>query len=88
MNILRFFVKPKSASTARERLQVLLAHERASVGGNDLVALLRDEILAVISKHVKVDSNKVYVKLERGATVSTLEVDVQIPFDRGHKRAA
>ncbi len=88
MNILRFFVKPKSASTARERLQVLLAHERASVGGNDLVALLRDEILAVISKHVKVDSNKVYVKLERGATVSTLEVDVQIPFDRGQKRAA
>ncbi|MAZ15206.1 cell division topological specificity factor MinE [Oricola sp.] len=88
MNILRFFVKPKSASTARERLQVLLAHERASVGGNDLVALLRDEILAVISKHVKVDSNKVYVKLERGAQVSTLEVDVQIPFDRGQKRAA
>lgn len=88
MNILRFFVKPKSASTARERLQVLLAHERASVGGNDLVALLRDEILAVISKHVKVDSNKVYVKLERGTTVSTLEVDVQIPFDRGQKRAA
>ena len=88
MNILRFFVKPKSASTARERLQVLLAHERASVGGNDLVALLRDEILAVISKHVKVDSNKVYVKLERGTNVSTLEVDVQIPFDRGQKRAA
>ena len=88
MNILRFFVKPKSASMARERLQVLLAHERASVGGNDLVALLRDEILAVISKHVKVDSNKVYVKLERGANVSTLEVDVQIPFDRGQKRAA
>ena len=58
------------------------------MGGNDLVALLRDEILAVISKHVKVDSNKVYVKLERGANVSTLEVDVQIPFDRGQKRAA
>jgi cell division topological specificity factor len=70
MNIFRLFVKPKSASTARERLQVLLAHERASVGGNDLVALLRDEILAVISKHVKVDDNKVYVKLERGTSMS------------------
>jgi cell division topological specificity factor len=87
MKILRFFVKPKSASTARERLQVLLAHERASVGGNDLVAILRDEILAVISKHVKVDDNKVYVKLERGAQVSTLEVDVQIPFDTNRRAA-
>lgn len=87
MNILRFFVKPKSASTARERLQVLLAHERASVGGNDLVAILRDEILAVISKHVKVDDNKVYVKLERGPQVSTLEVDVQIPFDTNRRAA-
>lgn len=88
MNIFRLFVKPKSASTARERLQVLLAHERASVGGNDLVAVLRDEILAVIAKHVKVDDNKVYVKLERGMHVSTLEVDVQIPFDTNCRRAA
>jgi cell division topological specificity factor len=87
MNIFRLFVKPKSASTARERLQVLLAHERASVGGNDLVTILRDEILAVISKHVHVDDNKVYVKLERGVHVSTLEVDVQIPFDT-RRRAA
>ena len=41
MNLFRFFSKPQSAPAARERLQVLLAHERASTGGSDLVAKLR-----------------------------------------------
>ncbi len=44
MSIFSFFKKQSSAPTARERLQVLLAHERASVGQSDLVALLREEI--------------------------------------------
>ena len=45
MNILRFLGRRKSASAARERLQVLLAHERASMGGTDLVEILRKEII-------------------------------------------
>jgi cell division topological specificity factor len=63
---------------ARERLQVLLAHERAS-SGTDLVALLREEILAVIAKHVQVDQDKVHVKMDRDEDVSILEIDVEIP---------
>jgi cell division topological specificity factor len=65
---------------ARERLQVLLAHERSSTG-TDLVALLREEILAVIAKHVQVDADKVRVKLDREEHVSILEIDVEIPRD-------
>jgi cell division topological specificity factor len=80
MNIFRFFSKQSSAPTARERLQVLLAHERASAGHSDLVALLREEILAVIAKHVQVDRDKVNVKMDRGEHVSTLEVDIEIPL--------
>lgn len=80
MSIFRFFNKQTSAPTARERLQVLLAHERASVGHSDLVALLREEILAVIAKHVQVDGDKVIVKMDRGENVSTLEVDIEIPL--------
>lgn len=80
MSIFRFFNKPTSAPTARERLQVLLAHERASVGHSDLVAKLREEILAVIAKHVQVDGDKVSVKMDRGENVSTLEVDIEIPL--------
>lgn len=81
MNILRLFSRPASAPAARERLQVLLAHERASVGGSDLVTVLRDEILAVIARHMQIDADRVSVRMERGAQVSTLAVDVEIPFD-------
>ncbi|MDZ5696030.1 MULTISPECIES: cell division topological specificity factor MinE [Phyllobacteriaceae] len=87
MNIFRLFGKQASAPTARDRLQVLLAHERASVGDSDLVALLREEILAVIAKHVKVDGEKVNVQMERGDKVSTLEIDVEIPLDARVKAA-
>ena len=87
MNFLRLFSRSQSAPAARERLQVLLAHERASTGGSDLVTKLRDEILQVISKHMQIDEDKVSVKIERGAQVSTLEVDIEIPFDAGKKAA-
>ena len=49
MNVLSFFHRPRSAPVARERLQLLLAHERsASDGDSDLLEVLRDEILQVI----------------------------------------
>ena len=87
MNLRRFFSRSQSAPAARERLQVLLAHERASAGGPDLVTKLRDEILRVISKHMQIDDDKVTVRMERGPQVSTLAVDVEIPFDAGKKAA-
>jgi cell division topological specificity factor len=87
MNLLRFFSRPQqSAPAARDRLQVLLAHERASSGGSDLVTKLRDEILRAIAKHVQIDDDKVSVKMERGDKVSTLEVDIEIPFDAAKKK--
>ncbi len=88
MNIFRFFSRSPSAPAARERLQVLLAHERAAVGDSDLVTKLRDEILAVIARHMQIDDEKVSVKMERGAQVSTLVVDVEIPFEAASKKKA
>ena len=79
MSIFNLFRKQKSAPLARERLQVLLAHERNGVG-NELVALLREEILAVIAKHVQIDSDKVHVKMDSDEHVSVLEIDVEIPL--------
>ena len=79
MNLLNLFSRRATAPVARDRLQILLAHERTIAGGSDLVALLREEILAVIKKHVTVDAEKVQVKMERGAAMSTLEVDIEIP---------
>ena len=64
---------------ARERLQILLAHERSLRGQPDLLGVLREEILAVVSRHVVLDPDKVIVKMERGESVSTLEVDIELP---------
>jgi cell division topological specificity factor len=74
-----FFARRGSAPVARERLQILLAHERAAGGTSDLVAVLQEEILQVIARHVAVERDKVRVKLDRGAAMSTLEVDIEIP---------
>jgi len=81
MSIFDLFKKQKSAPQARERLQVLLAHERSSIGQSDLVTILREEILAVISKHVQLDADKVHVKLDRDKTMSLLEIDVELPLN-------
>lgn len=80
MSIFSLFRKQQSAPMARERLQVLLAHERSSMG-TDLVAVLREEILAVIAKHVQVDADRVKVKMDRDEHMSILEIDVEIPLD-------
>ena len=80
MGLLRLLSRRKtSAPVARERLQILLAHERGLRGQPDLLGLLREEILAVVSKHVKLDPDKVIVRMDRGKLVSTLEVDIEVP---------
>jgi cell division topological specificity factor len=79
MNLLSFFQRGRSAPIARDRLQVLLAHERALSGRSDLVAVLQQEILAVIAKHVAIDRDKVSVRFDRGERVSTLEIDIEMP---------
>lgn len=70
---------PASAPIARERLQILLAHERGLRGQPDLLMLLREEILGAVSRHVALDPEKVMVRMERGRNVSTLEVDIELP---------
>jgi cell division topological specificity factor len=80
MNLLRLISgRNASAPVARERLQILLAHERGLRGQPELLELLRAEILAAVSRHVVLDLEKVVVKMDRGKQVSTLEVDIEVP---------
>jgi cell division topological specificity factor len=80
MSLFAFLSKRSSAPVARERLQILLAHERAMTSGkSDLAAVLKDEILEVIARHFPIDRDKIQVKLDRGREVSTLEIDVEMP---------
>jgi cell division topological specificity factor len=81
------FLRPvSSAPVARERLQILLEYERNLVSQTDLIAVLREEILAVVSRHVTVDPDKVQISVDRGAKFSILAVDIQIP-NRSRKAA-
>ena len=83
MSMFRLFRRKGSAPVARERLQILLAHERGVRGASDLLAILREEILAVIEKHVSIERDNVQIKMDRGEQVSTLEIDVEIPNSAG-----
>jgi cell division topological specificity factor len=97
MNVLRFFQRRTStpvtepsgsAAAARDRLKVLVSHERAAITQSRLVDLLREEILAVIAKHLPVERDKVQVKMEGSEGVSTLAIDIEIPAPSGPKVAA
>jgi cell division topological specificity factor len=80
MNLMSFFARRTSAPVARERLQILLAHERVLVSGEpDLVAVLREQILALVARHVSVDQDRVRVQMNRDSAVSTLEIELELP---------
>ena len=79
MSFFGMFRRGGSAPVARERLQILLAHERTVAGESDLVVVLREEILAVIARRVKVEFDNVNVRMNCGDAISTLTVDVEIP---------
>jgi len=83
MSMFEWFRRKGSAPVARERLQILLAYERTARGQSDLLATLREEILALVARHVSVEYDNVQIKMDRGDTVSTLEIDIEIPNSKG-----
>jgi cell division topological specificity factor len=87
MRIVNLFRRPGTAPVARDRLQILLSHERAARDQPDLVAILREEILAAIAKHVAVERDNIQVRMDRGATVTMVEIGVDIPHSAGILRA-
>ena len=88
MKVFDLFRHRGSAPVARERLQILLSHERAARGQTDLLGLLRGHILAAVAKHVSIGHDNVHVQMDRGAAVSTLEINVEIPHATAHAAAA
>jgi cell division topological specificity factor len=74
--------KKKSATVARERLQIILAHERAGRGGPDYLPALQQELIAVISKYVSVNQDDIKVSLDRQDDYDVLEVNIVLPEAR------
>jgi cell division topological specificity factor len=70
---------------ARERLQILLEYERSQT---DLISMLREEILAVVGRHVGIDPNEVQIRVDRGAKFSIVALDIPIPNKRRITAAA
>ena len=75
-----FWRRPKpTAPAARERLQILLAHERAGTSQPDYLPQLHRDILAAIGKYIEIDQDKISVEFENTGSVSMLEVNVELP---------
>ncbi|MBP7605999.1 MAG: cell division topological specificity factor MinE [Giesbergeria sp.] len=73
--------KRKTASVARERLQIILAHERSGRGSAkpDYLPALQRELLAVISKYVSINAEDLKVHFERQDNLEVLEVKIELP---------
>ncbi len=79
MSLFGWFNRGSTAPVARERLKMMLAHERVAGTHSQLLAVLQEEILAVIARHMQIDRDKVIVKLDQGDEVNTLEIDIEMP---------
>jgi cell division topological specificity factor len=86
MSFLSFLLgeKKKTASVAKERLQIILAHERTgrSAIRPDYLPALQRELIAVISKYVAINPEHIKVNLERQDTLDVLEVKIELPEAR------
>ena len=82
MSFLSFLLgeKKKSAAVAKERLQIILAHERGlNARRPDYLPQLQRELLAVISKYVSINPDDIKVHMERQDDLEVLEVKIELP---------
>jgi cell division topological specificity factor len=83
MSFLSFFLgeKKKTASVAKERLQIILAHERSgrNAAEPDYLPALQKELVAVIGKYIKINPDDIKVQLERQDDLEVLEVKIELP---------
>jgi cell division topological specificity factor len=82
MSLLQFFKSNKcndSATVAKERLQILVAHERLGRNGHDFLPAMKQDIMKVIEKYFQVTDNSISVRLDNEGDYSMLEVNVQLP---------
>lgn len=81
MNFFDYFTRKKSptASIAKERLQVIIAHERSKRKQPDYLPAMQQEIMDVIKKYVEIDMDAIDVQLENDGNCSVLELNVTLP---------
>lgn len=72
--------KKKSANVAKERLQIIVAHQRNERNAPDYLPQMKKDILEVIRKYVEINVDQVSVQLEKkDDALSVLELNVTLP---------
>jgi cell division topological specificity factor len=75
-----FGEKKKTAAIAKNRLAILIAHERdPNSGRTDYIPAMKDELLQVISKYVKVNPSDINIQFSKQDTYEVMEVNVVLP---------
>ena len=73
--------QPSSREAAKQRLQLVLVHDRNQIEPG-MLELIKDEIIAVISKHIDIDRNNVQVNFTEGDRESRLVADIPLSSKR------
>jgi len=81
MSLLDYFkiTKPNSAKVAKERLQILIAHERNARNQPSYLPALQQELLKVIQKYIKVDQDAISINFDSDDEQETLELNIVLP---------
>ena len=81
MRIFDYFrtTKKETASIAKERLQIIVAHERSQRNQPDYLPKLQQEILAVIRKYVEIEQEDIDVQIDNNGSCSVLELNITLP---------
>lgn len=68
-----------SASVAKERLQILVAHERNQRNAPDYLPAMQRDIMAVVAKYVNIEDDNIHVSLDNHDHLSVLELNITLP---------
>ena len=83
MSLMTFLMgeKKQTAGVAKERLQIILAHERSgrSPATPDYLPDLHRDLMVVISKYIHINPKDIKVHLERQDNLEVLEVKIELP---------
>jgi cell division topological specificity factor len=73
-----FGPRQTSASIAKERLKIVLAHERAGRNAPDFLPMLQKELLVVVGRYVEISDDMIRVTLANSGDTSSLEINIEI----------
>jgi cell division topological specificity factor len=80
MGLLSYFFPPRggTAVIAKERLKIVLAHERASRDAPEFLPVLQRELLEVVGRYVQIHDDTIRVNVGKSGETSTLEINIEI----------